>query len=104
QAVASILAKSERWKYSDLREKHIKAYKKDFNKVNLKIADADEKSGVPTDKRIANFYQNPGQDNGLAVLYYQYGRYLTLSSTAPHVEHALPPNLQRLWAHQVQTP
>lgn len=104
QAVASILEKSKRWKYSDLRKKHIKAYQKDFNKVNLKIADADEKSGVPTDKRIANFYQNPGQDNGLAVLYYQYGRYLTLSSTAPHVEHALPPNLQGLWAHQIQTP
>lgn len=104
QVVKNALTKSARWRYSSLRKNHVKAYQKHFNKVRLKIADQQDKTGIPTDIRIANFYQNPVQDNGLATLYYQFGRYLTLSSTAPHVEHALPPNLQGLWAHQIQTP
>src|SRR5690606_21640742 len=34
----------------------------------------------------------------------QFGRYLSISSTAPDTKNALPPNLQGLWAHQIQTP
>lgn len=104
QAVKDRLAKSERWRYSALLNDHVKAYQKYFNKVHMKLADQEDRSHIPMDVRIVNFYQNPGQDNGLATIYYQFGRYLTLSSTAPHVEHALPPNLQGLWAHQIQTP
>jgi len=37
----------------------------------------------------------------MVTLYFQYGRYLSISSTRPGL---LPPNLQGLWAHQVQTP
>jgi alpha-L-fucosidase 2 len=37
----------------------------------------------------------------LPVLYFQYGRYLLISSTRPG---SLPPNLQGLWANSVQTP
>lgn len=37
----------------------------------------------------------------MAALYYNYGRYLLISSTRPG---SLPPNLQGLWANGVQTP
>lgn len=104
QKVQELLHDSERWRYKTLWQAHCKAYHHYFKRVSLQIKDENSKSHLPTDVRIANFYQDPAQDNGLAALYYQFGRYLTLSSTAPHVEHALPPNLQGLWAHQIQTP
>ena len=56
---------------------------------------------LPTDVRINNFHQSPGTDNGLPVLFFQFGRYLTISSTRVGL---LPPNLQGLWANQIHTP
>ncbi|ULT23136.1 hypothetical protein KUH03_28460 [Sphingobacterium sp. E70] len=47
------------------------------------------------------FGKEPDQDPGLAALFYQYGRYLSISSTRLGL---LPPNLQGLWANQIQTP
>src|SRR5690606_1068896 len=70
----------------------------------LKLAQDRSQESVPTPQRIANFYQDPASDPGLAALYYQYGRYLSLSSAAPDFPNALPPNLQGLWAHRIQTP
>jgi alpha-L-fucosidase 2 len=40
-------------------------------------------------------------DNGMATLLYQFGRYLSISSTRVGL---LPPNLQGLWANQIHTP
>ena len=50
---------------------------------------------LPTDKRILAF-QEDETDAALAALYYNYGRYLLISSTQPGL---LPPNLQGLWAN-----
>lgn len=102
--VTTNLHNSNKWKYATLKQKHLKKYKEVFDRVQLNIADAEDKNTIPTDLRIKNFYQNPSQDNALATLYYQFGRYLTISSTARNSEIALPPNLQGLWAHQIQTP
>ncbi|HMR19302.1 MAG TPA: glycoside hydrolase family 95 protein, partial [Sphingobacterium sp.] len=104
QEVQDLLRNSEHWRYASLSKAHRKVYHSYFKRVELQLEDVDDKSHLPTDVRIANFYQNPSQDNSLAALYYQFGRYLTLSSTSPHIEKALPPNLQGLWAHQIQTP
>lgn len=41
------------------------------------------------------------KDDNLAALYYNYGRYLLISSTRPG---SLPPNLQGLWANTFNTP
>lgn len=102
--VESTLKNSTAWKYEKLKKDHLKKYEEVFDRVTLKIDDAVDKSNIPMDFRIKNFFDNPLQDNGLAVLYYQFGRYLTISSTARNSEKALPPNLQGLWAHQIQTP
>lgn len=90
--------------YEKLKKNHIAKYKAVFDRVKLHIKDEQPQHNIPTDQRLEDFYQNPSSDNGLAVLYYQFGRYLTISSTAAHSEKALPPNLQGLWAHQIQTP
>lgn len=90
--------------YDKLWSAHTKVFKPLFQRVDLQLTDLNSKDGVPTDERLKNFFADPAQDNGLAALYYQYGRYLTLASTAAQVENALPPNLQGLWAHEIRTP
>ena len=49
---------------------------------------------MPFGKRLAAFAQDHN-DPSLVALYYQFGRYLLISSTRPG---CLSPNLQGLWA------
>ncbi len=104
QANQDILQGADQWRFKKLLAHHQRRYKQVFDRVSLNLKDAQSRDTVPTDIRIQRFYQDAAQDNGLAALYYQFGRYLSISSTAPDVAKALPPNLQGLWAHQIQTP
>lgn len=87
-------------KYEDQKKIHIQNYQKLFNRVTLNFGKT-TKNILPTNERLDAFIKNPDSDTGLPVLFYQYGRYLSISSTRVGL---LPPNLQGLWAHQVQTP
>jgi len=86
--------------YSIEKQRHIGNYQKLFNRVNINLGDANNIKET-TDKRLISFHENPASDNGLPVLFYQFGRYLSISSTRVGL---LPPNLQGLWANQIQTP
>lgn len=69
-----------------------------YDRVSLTLpATADD--ALPTDERILRFAQQ--ESPALGALYYNYGRYLLISSTRPG---SLPPNLQGLWADGVWTP
>ncbi|SHN40603.1 glycoside hydrolase N-terminal domain-containing protein [Chitinophaga sp. CF418] len=96
QTLAAAIKKS----YAIQRKQHINNYGKLFNRVQLSLGKG-AASALPTDKRLAAFYNNSAADKELPVLFYQFGRYLLISSTRPGL---LPPNLQGLWANQVQTP
>lgn len=85
--------------YAQQKNKHIAAYKRLFDRVSVDIVGP--AIDVPTDQRLLNFHNAPASDNGLPVLFYQFGRYLSISSTRLGL---LPPNLQGLWANQIQTP
>lgn len=98
------LASAAGWNYTELLSAHQKKYATIFDRVSLSLDDEEKKDHIPTAIRIRNFYESPTQDNGMAALYYQFGRYLSIASTAPNQVRALPPNLQGLWAHQIQTP
>lgn len=103
--VKETLNKAEKYSYKSLLKRHLKKYTPIYQRVHLEIADTSPQySDLPTDQRLANFYKHPEKDNALAALYYQYGRYLSISSTSPKTPKALPPNLQGLWAPQIQTP
>lgn len=95
-----LLTAAMKQNYEQQKKGHIAAYQRLFNRVSMELGGATA-TDVPTDQRLINFYQSPAADNGLPVLYYQYGRYLTISSTRVGL---LPPNLQGLWANQIQTP
>lgn len=79
---------------------HTRNFQKLFNRFHVNLGTG-ENSSLSTDKRLDLFYKNPQNDNALPALFLQYGRYLSISSTRVGL---LPPNLQGLWANQVNTP
>ncbi|MDT2565371.1 glycoside hydrolase family 95 protein [Enterococcus avium] len=79
-----------------LKERHIAKYQELFNRVALSL-DQDEKSTIPTDMRLESVKRGES-DNGLIQLYFDYGRYLLISSSNPK---GLPSNLQGLWSEDV---
>lgn len=85
--------------YADMKREHTEAYQKLYNRVDLDLG-TNEREKLPIDKRLAAFAKD-GNDPALAALYFQFGRYLLISSTR---ENLLPPNLQGLWANTINTP
>ncbi|HWV75661.1 MAG TPA: glycoside hydrolase family 95 protein [Pseudosphingobacterium sp.] len=98
--VDGLLKQALRLSYMNERATHIKNYQRLFNRVSLTLGNG-RASHLATDARLVQFYQHPEEDSGLAALFFQFGRYLSISSTRVGL---LPPNLQGLWANQVQTP
>ena len=89
-------AKSHSYKY--LKKNHVKSYKELFDRVEVDLGEAIT-DNLSIDDRLFDFQDE--DDPQLAALYFQYGRYLFISSTR---EDLLPPNLQGLWANTIQTP
>ena len=85
--------------FSSLLKKHSSDYSALFGKVNLKLSENDPDT-IPTDIRLKNQKINP-DDLHLQELYFQFGRYLLISSSR---EGSLPANLQGVWANKIQTP
>jgi alpha-L-fucosidase 2 len=85
--------------YKTLLKEHAARYGEMFHRVSLTLP-RNVNSTLPTDRRLAAFVADR-TDADLANLYMQFGRYLLISSTRPG---GLPPNLQGLWAPQIQTP
>jgi len=93
------LKKASSKTFAQLKADHIKDYQSLFNRVKLELGSNPEFEKQPTDVRLKNFgLQN---DNGLVVLYYQFGRYLMIASSRPG---SRPTNLQGIWNDQVQPP
>jgi alpha-L-fucosidase 2 len=96
QALTAAMKKT----YQQQLKEHITHYQKLFTRVSVSLGSSAADS-LPTDSRLSRFRQDPAADKGLPVLFFQYGRYLSISSTRVGL---LPPNLQGLWANQVHTP
>ena len=96
--VDSLMNEAKSRNYIPLRKKHIKTYQDLFNRVEVDLGEAIT-DNFPIDDRLFDFQDE--DDPQLAALYFQYGRYLMISSTR---EDLLPPNLQGLWANTIQTP
>jgi len=76
---------------------HIAAYQKYFNRVKLNLGVSDAAAAaLPTDERLKNF--NTTNDQSFAALYYQFGRYLLISSSQPGGQAA---NLQGIWNDKI---
>ena len=78
-------------KYQKAKADHIFAYQKQFNRVQFDLGQTDQVL-KPTDQRIAEFSKS--DDPALAAMYFQFGRYLLISSSQPGTQ---PANLQGIW-------
>jgi len=84
--------------YTDLRTAHIENHAKYFNRLSIDLGKQDTET--PTDKRLASYHDKP--DPAFAALFYQYGRYLLISSSRP--DNPLPSNSQGIWGDGLNLP
>lgn len=101
--------------YAVLLSAHITTYQKYFNRVKLVLGSNNENNfdqfnselnkmnkenaKLPTDERLKNFSKT--NDPDFVTLYFQYGRYLLISSSQPGSQ---PANLQGIWNNKINPP
>ena len=87
--------------YKQLLDRHISDYQSLFNRVDLNLGESDPKtSALTTDKRLVA-YKKSGIDPDLEELFFQFGRYLLISSSR---QGSLPANLQGIWNNSNNPP
>jgi alpha-L-fucosidase 2 len=97
RALAAAGAKS----WSQLRAAHLGDYRRLFDRVALCLGSTPESvRRLPTDERLDRLADG-GSDPDLTALYFQYGRYLLMSSSRPG---GLPANLQGIWDAEFRAP
>ena len=89
--VKQVLSRVSNKPYNLLRKDHVAEHRRLFRRVRLDL-DTTRASRLPTDERLRKFRK--GKDPQLAALYFQFGRYLLISSSRPGSQ---PPNLQGIW-------
>ncbi len=81
--------------YHQMLKSHTAFYQNYFKRVSLNLGQTDSIKN-PTDVRIEQFSR--GNDPSMAALYFQFGRYLLISSSQPGSQ---PANLQGIWNDQL---
>jgi len=84
--------------FEAMREAHVADYQQLFRRVAIDLGHTDA-AARPTDERVraADVVKDPA----LAALYFQYGRYLLISSSRPGTQ---PANLQGIWNDSLTPP
>lgn len=98
EMASDYLEESTKISYKDLKENHVEDYQNLFNRVSLKLSEQVNDS-IPTNKRLENFETQ--EDLSLVSLYFQFGRYLLISSSRPGGQ---PANLQGIWNDRLSPP
>lgn len=96
--VQQVLKTAGRKSFERLRRDHVNEHQRLFRRVELDLGST-EIPPLPTDERIRLFAQ--GRDPQLAALYYQFARFLMISSSRPGCQ---PANLQGLWNESMNPP
>ena len=94
-----LLNEALRSNFSEILPEAVRSYQALYNRAGICLPENEAVSHLTTDERIEKFQKQ--DDPSLAALYYNYGRYLLISSTRPG---SLPPNLQGLWANATGAP
>ena len=82
-----------------LQARHVDDYQALFKRVAI-VLDGNKGPNLPTDERLLT-YTKGAADTGLEALYFQFGRYLLISSSR---EGGRPANLQGIWNHHLRAP
>jgi alpha-L-fucosidase 2 len=85
-----------------LKNKHIADYQSYYNRSKIQFTSKQDEdiSNLSTAQRLVRFSKGES-DVSLPALYFNFGRYLLISSSRPS---GLPANLQGIWAEEYQTP
>ncbi|EJP21674.1 Gram-positive signal peptide protein, YSIRK family [Streptococcus oralis SK304] len=92
KTVKGIVEAAKAKDYETLKKAHIKDYQSLFNRVKLNLGG--NKTAQTTKEALQGY--NPEKGQKLEELFFQYGRYLLISSSRDRTD-ALPANLQGVW-------
>lgn len=95
-AVTARVNAASQMTYDQLRARHLADYQELINRVTLDLKA--DKPQTPTDELLAGYH---GNNPALEALYFQFGRYLLISSSRPGT---LPANLQGIWNNVTNPP
>lgn len=98
QRAQNLLDKAMHVKYAEALANHSKKYQRFFDRVKLDLGTSAQASKT-TDVRVQEFAQS--NDPQLVSLYFQFGRYLLISSSQPGGQ---PANLQGIWNEKLSPP
>ncbi|MDD4108830.1 MAG: glycoside hydrolase family 95 protein, partial [Prolixibacteraceae bacterium] len=93
------ISRAAGYSFEELKSSHITDYKELFDRVYLELNSKDTLD-IPTDRRL-ELAKKGVADSHLTELYFQYGRYLLISSSRPG---GLPANLQGIWESTLSPP
>ena len=88
------------YRYGEFLARHLADYKALYDRVKLQLgplSDRDARQDIPTDRLL----RDSQDDRYLETLYFQYGRYLLISSSRTP---GVPANLQGLWTPHLWSP
>ncbi len=89
------LQRASKLSFRQLRQRHLDDFRQLFSRVRLRLGE--DSSTASTDERIKNFANN--EDPSLLALYFEFGRYLLISSSRPGGQ---PANLQGIWNEELR--
>lgn len=98
--VRDTLQKAAAKGYDKVRQDHIRDYQSYFESCSLELEYDRKLDEATTDRRLERF-SGEQPDNGLINTYFDFGRYLLISSSRPGT---LPANLQGIWNPQLNPP
>ena len=93
------MASAAKKKYSELRRAHVAEHRRLFRRVALSLG-VTNAANKPTDERLTAMKAG-ADDPQLCALYFQFGRYLLISSSRPG---CMPANLQGIWNNHIKAP
>lgn len=100
-AACSAYLESSRIPYAELRRRHIRDYRSYFRRCDLQLMGTpDPLRDMPTDQRMQRI-KDGADDVQLLPIYFQFGRYMLISSSRPNTMAA---NLQGIWNESVDPP
>jgi alpha-L-fucosidase 2 len=100
-AAARDLARVAAIPYLALRTAHLVDYLRWYDRAALELGPVESPASKPSTPERLKAFGEGKPDPGLAALYFNFGRYLLISSSRPG---GLPANLQGIWADGINTP
>jgi len=98
-AVAANLKAASGKTFEELKARHVADHQRFFRRAEIRLGE-DPNAATPTDRRVQQI-KDGGEDVALLPIYFQFGRYMLISSSRPGT---LAANLQGIWNESVDPP